>query len=290
MRSDTEKANDVDKQPASTRLMIVPVAVVLLVLGGILVLAMIACAITSQTPPNAPSPSATPVSVVVVPQAVVITQTPGPSMILLTLTAAAPLPTQTPYVIQQTVVVPDTNVITIPVSCVVRSDWVPYTVQAGDTVGGLAIATNTALADIVLGNCLSNPDIIQVGQTLYLPRAPVVVVTTSVTVVEGGTMPSIGFVTVEPATVQSGAYIITPGDITIRAQAVSNARRVEFYFAPTGTASAPTLLGVDDNLTDGAALIWRVPAGSMLVNLWATAVSPDNLSVSTNPILVVSNG
>jgi LysM repeat protein len=270
--------------------MIVPVAVVLLVLGGILVLAMIACAITSQLPANAPAPSATPVSVVVVPQSVVVTSTPGPSMILLTLTAAAPLPTQTPYIVQQTVVVPDTNIITIPVSCAVRGDWVPYTVQAGDTVGGLAIATNTALADIVLGNCLTNPDIIQVGQVLYLPRTPVVSTSPAVTMVAGGTLPSIGFVTVEPAVVQSGAYIITPGDITIRAQAVSNTRRVEFYIAPTGTATAPTLLGVDDNLTDGAALIWRVPAGAMLVNLWATAVSPDNLSVSTNPILVINNG
>lgn len=57
-------------------------------------------------------------------------------------------------------------------NCTIRSDWQTYVVQPGDTLGVLSIATNSELNELALGNCLGNPDMIAVGQTLLLPRLP----------------------------------------------------------------------------------------------------------------------
>jgi LysM repeat protein len=52
--------------------------------------------------------------------------------------------------------------------------WVVYTVEPGDSLGLLAEQTGTGMSDIIAGNCLDNPDQIEVGQVLYLPTTPVV--------------------------------------------------------------------------------------------------------------------
>lgn len=53
--------------------------------------------------------------------------------------------------------------------------WVPYTVEAGDSMGLLAEQTSSTVQDLVAGNCLDNADQIFVGQVLYLPRQPAIV-------------------------------------------------------------------------------------------------------------------
>ena len=50
-----------------------------------------------------------------------------------------------------------------------------YTVEPGDSLGLLAQQTSSSISEIVAGNCLENPDQIEVGQVLYLPAQPVVV-------------------------------------------------------------------------------------------------------------------
>ncbi len=272
---------------SSTRLMVVPVALALLALAGLLALAVIACALTSQVPANTP-PTATnvpSVDVVVVPQQVIITPTID---IAMTLTAVAPRPTIT-TIVQQVIVTAVPLSIALPANCTIRTDWQPYVVQAGDTVGVLAIATNTPVADLVIGNCLANPDLIAVGQTLYLPRQPILA-TPIPTAAPGGTAPTIGFVLVEPSVVTSSTYLIAPGVITVRAQGVTNAVSVSFYMAPIGTDAAPTVLGVDNNLADGANIQWNVGATPLVVNVWAVATSATNVGVATDPILVAHNG
>lgn len=288
-------------RPDSTRLMVLPVVLVLAALGGILLLATLACALTSQLPAETPIPTATnvpPAEVVVVPQEVVVTPTQDPALLYATLTAAAVQPTQTPYVVTQVVQAVSTTQleVVLPANCQVRTDWQPYVVQAGDTVGDLAIATNTALADLIVGNCLTTPDIINVGQTLYLPRQPVnyLLPATSAPVVVTNAPslrpPEIGFVLVEPAVVDAGRYLIAPGNVTIRAQGVSNATRVTFYLSAVGTETPPVLIGTDNNMTDGAVLLWRVEGTPFVANVWAVATSPDGLESSTDPILVANNG
>ncbi len=289
-------------RPDSSQRMVVPVVLILAALGVILLLAMLACALTSQLPTQTAIPTATnvPPADVVIPQGAVVTASPNPALLYGTLTAVAALPTQTPFVVTQAVAQPVTNTtvlqVVLPANCQIRTDWQPYVVQAGDTVGDLAIATNSAVVDLVTGNCLTTPDIIAVGQTLYLPRQPVnyLLPATSAPVVLA-TAPStrtttIGFVLVEPAVVDNGRYLIAPGNVTVRAQGVSNASRVTFYLSSVGTEAPPVLIGIDDNMTDGAVLLWPVGATPFVANVWAVASGPDALESSTDPILVANNG
>ncbi len=46
---------------------------------------------------------------------------------------------------------------------------VPYVVQPGDTVFIIAQKFRTSIAAITGANCLPNPDLINVGQILYIP-------------------------------------------------------------------------------------------------------------------------
>lgn len=58
-------------------------------------------------------------------------------------------------------------------ACPPPPGWVPYTVEAGDSLGLLAAQTNSSLAELVAANCLTDPNQIYSGQVLYLPQAPV---------------------------------------------------------------------------------------------------------------------
>jgi LysM repeat protein len=54
--------------------------------------------------------------------------------------------------------------------CVPREDWrLRYTVQRDDALARLAVLYNTSVAELVEGNCLTDPNLIQVGQVLRMP-------------------------------------------------------------------------------------------------------------------------
>ncbi len=56
--------------------------------------------------------------------------------------------------------------------CAPRADWEPYTVQPGDVLFYLAGRYNTTVDALVAANCLTDRDVILVGQTLYVPPQP----------------------------------------------------------------------------------------------------------------------
>ena len=90
----------------------------------------------------------------------IVTATPGPT------TAAQPTPvpraTTAPVVVQP---------------CAIPPGWIAYRVAAGDTLSAIARRTGTTTTQLTNGNCLSNPNDIEVGQTLYIP--PTVVITST---------------------------------------------------------------------------------------------------------------
>jgi hypothetical protein len=296
---------------------VLPVILIIAGIVALLAMATVACALTSQAADSTPVPTATNVPQV---QVVVVTDTPAlgatldPAFLMLTSTAAARfVPTIAPVIVQQVVpttapviaqqVVPvtplseqiDVQVYTplnvpLPAGCAVRTDWTPYTIQAGDTIGGLAIATNTALADLVIGNCLTTPDVIEVGQTVYLPQNVLASYTPLATVPPGVTAPHAGFVLAEPSVVNAGTFLIAPGNVTLRAQAVENAATVSFYTAPIGTTSSPVLIGTDQNLSDGVTVMWQVNAAPFVANVWTVAAGADGVQDISDPILVTNNG
>jgi hypothetical protein len=74
--------------------------------------------------------------------------------------------------------------------CTVRADWQPYNVQRGDTLARIARRFRVSLNELISGNCLSNPNIIYVGQRLVVPSVPSTSVTAWATFqeFEGGQM------------------------------------------------------------------------------------------------------
>jgi hypothetical protein len=58
--------------------------------------------------------------------------------------------------------------------CIVPEGWVRYVVEAGDSMLLLAQQTDSSVAEISQANCLADPNNLFVGQTLYVPRPPVI--------------------------------------------------------------------------------------------------------------------
>jgi LysM repeat protein len=172
--------------------------------------------------------------------------------------------------------------------CTRRTDWIAYRAQAGDTLGSLATRTGSTISILAAANCLTNVNLIEVGQLIYVPRTPSTVTPgPTPTRTPGGVLPSIQGVLVQPATVQGGQFQVLPGNVTVTAIGVANAVKVTFYIAPTSTVSNPTVLGEDTNLADGASIVWSVSDQEFSVNIWATATSSTNQTAQAAPIAVV---
>ena len=60
----------------------------------------------------------------------------------------------------------------ISVLCAYPPEWVPYTVQEGDTLESLSIYFGVEAGEISVSNCLYAAGIPEVGETIYLPPAP----------------------------------------------------------------------------------------------------------------------
>lgn len=52
------------------------------------------------------------------------------------------------------------------------ANWIPYTVQPGDSLGVISVSVDTPLSELVTNNCLENADSLFVEQVIYLPRQP----------------------------------------------------------------------------------------------------------------------
>jgi LysM repeat protein len=57
-------------------------------------------------------------------------------------------------------------------ACTPRTDWPSMTVGEGETLSAIAARVGSSIDDLVAANCLSNPDALVAGQTLYVPVAP----------------------------------------------------------------------------------------------------------------------
>jgi LysM repeat protein len=57
---------------------------------------------------------------------------------------------------------------TLPVSCPPPPGWIPFVIQSGDTLEGLALAYNTTISELSQANCLMTTGIIP-GTYIYVP-------------------------------------------------------------------------------------------------------------------------
>ena len=116
------------------------------------------------------------------PEVIVVTATPGPQ---------TPIPAALSTNITQPVASPTTIPETpIPTPTL---ELVEYIVQANDTLGSIAERFEVSIADILYVNQLENPDILSVGQVLYIPIGGLVIPTETTippTVVASPTYPA----------------------------------------------------------------------------------------------------
>jgi LysM repeat protein len=231
----------------------------------VLALAAIACNLgaSAPTPTPIPLPSATPF--------VFYTPTPWATITPIT------FPTQAPVV----------------VPCNPRNDWLLYTVQPGDALSSIAARSGTTIDALVEANCLANANLIIVGQKLRVPNVPLTITpavtqtpASAVTQQPAGGLPTITGVTIEPASrSSSGQYLVGLGTVTVKALGVTNATRVTFYLALTG--SSPTILGDDTNLIDGASVPWTILSKDLQAQVWAVAANDAGQIAQSAAIAVI---
>jgi hypothetical protein len=106
--------------------------------------------------------------------------------------------------------------VTFSSTCTVRTDWPLYTVQSGDSLLTISLATGSTTTELTLANCLPNPSLIFTGQQLRVPRLPSTVpsVPPALTITSPGTNTSVnatGSITVSGQTAGT-----TPGNTQVR--------------------------------------------------------------------------
>lgn len=116
-----------------------------------------------------------------------LTMTASPTLTASPTASGTPTPTLTPTLpptAQPTSTPPPPTATTIsspipaagaPGECVPTAPegWIRYQVRAGDALSSLAIQTGITLDELMAVNCLTNPRLIVIGQTLWLPMMPI---------------------------------------------------------------------------------------------------------------------
>jgi LysM repeat protein len=121
----------------------------------------------TRRPTNTPSPSAT--------NTRPPTITPSPTATLRpsatptsrnAMTGIIPTPPPSPTVL------PTNQASRTPSNCQLPQGWTSYTVQSGNTLFAIALATNSTVAELRDANCIENIDNITTGDVIFVPRAP----------------------------------------------------------------------------------------------------------------------
>ncbi|MCI0714300.1 MAG: LysM peptidoglycan-binding domain-containing protein [Chloroflexi bacterium] len=176
-----------------------------------------------------------------------------------------------PTATQNVVVVTSTPTVTVAVSstpflnnnpgsnCQIQTSWTVYIVQPGDTLGTIAQATGSTVNALTTGNCLSNPDLLSVGQRLRVPRLPLPPTITPPPTQSGVLVA--GKVNFSEIVAVVGDNVTLPAGKTITlsySRAAEAITSVAFVLrSPNGVVGG--VIGGDNNLNDGASVSWSVP-------------------------------
>ncbi|MEO8607379.1 MAG: LysM peptidoglycan-binding domain-containing protein [Chloroflexota bacterium] len=126
----------------------------------------------------------------------------------------------------------NTTTISIPATtavqtaCTPRADWTaPYVIQRGDTLFAVAQRFNLTLAQLQQANCISDPNLIQVGQSL---RVPFQLATSA-----PATTAPVGSPTPTDPNLRADNTFLKPGECTTIRWDVANVSQVYFEGQPT---------------------------------------------------------
>lgn len=152
--------------------------------------------------------------------------------------------------------------------CSQPAGWLRYVVVPGDTLGAIAARARTTVDLLISGNCLTDGNLISVGQTIYVPNA-LSPVASATPVVNSQTM----LMSVQPASIISGQYRVLPGPITIVADNVRAGTRVAYYYQYAG--GQQIFLGSSPIFGIRSQFGWDVSTLPLNTTLFLTAVALD---------------
>lgn len=157
-----------------------------------------------------------------------------------------------------------------PTAACVRPDgWITYTIPSGSTLRSLARATGTDSEILARVNCLSNPDYIRAGSSIFLPRMPVIAPAQPV---------FDSALTADPVWADWGGGLATSSQaVRIIAGTVHNVLEVNFYVSVNGGSWA---IGQDVTGQDGFFINYMFPSPGVYT-FWAVAHNGDVSQQST---------
>jgi hypothetical protein len=223
------------------------------------------------------------------------TPTPFPSLTPSLAAATTPTPTLAPTLTPTRAALPNSGQVPpTQTNCLPQTGWPVYTVVAGDTLGVIAQRSGSTVAQLATANCLSNAELIYVGQKLYVPRLPVTLTPTS-----AGTpftpqtaVPTQDLdapiitqnLTVQPYWLDSSNRATTYSDtIRISLGEVLNADTVKFYVNdPNG--SSLIYIGEDVDPWDGAFVDYDFPEPGSYT--FSAVAANDKVLANTNSFTV----
>ncbi len=242
-------------RPMFSRLLIVLLA---------LLTASLACSLSSGDEPN---PTPTRIPLILSPTSAM---SPTPTFMILT-----PTPMATGAALPAVyTAMPATQI-----NCTPQAGWALYTVAAGDTLGVIAAVTGSTIAQLTSANCLTNPELIYVGQQLRVPQLPPAATAAPTA---NPSLPIFSTaLTVDPHWTDVNGTAITYSEaVRINAGEVFNAASVAFYVNdPSG---GPAIgIGADTDPYDGAFVDYDFPAAGVYTFQAVAANEVGTLSSTT---------
>lgn len=217
----------------------------------------------------------------------------SPTPAVLTVTPRPTVPTWTPVPSATTETTTNQTVATVDPNCTPRTDWPTYTVQFGDTLGGIALSVGSTAEELAEANCLASVDAIFSGQTIRVPS------TTDDGNTDGGNTDGGGNTNTGNAPVLSQDLVIRPtedlGDgsvisrqstIALDVGVVNDADRVRYYAGISEDDDAPINIGTDSDPFDGTQVNYTFAEFDDALFFWAEAENEFG-STRSNTVLVL---
>ena len=186
--------------------------------------------------------------------------------------------------------------VTPPADCDIPADWEPYEIQSGDTLFSLGLQTETTIEALATGNCLENPDVLDLGQIVYLPSAsgsdaapePEAPAGDGLGAGPPPTNETLA-VSVSPFREQSGQFVLAPGPVTLIANNLydPNTARVTFFVQPRGTGADPAPIVTVEPVTDATITVTYEVQPNLLGDLFAVAYDATGQELGRSPSIPV---
>lgn len=186
-----------------------------------------------------------------------VVDNPQPSPTSTQPNAVVERPTNRPPTVTPLPTVPTSIPPTVAPSCTPRADWPLYKVVTGDTLGRIAVRAGSSTAELIQANCLTNANLISVGQSLHVPRQPTPPTAIPPTLTPTLAVQNIGSISVSPTiTGDAGNFQLNGGTtITIKWDGgPADAIRTDFFRRAYDGSSS--LIGSDNSSSDGLSTTW----------------------------------